>query len=108
MSVKDDLTLCRAYAQKADFSVSKNIFFGLTLADYKRLRKRKRCYFTNIELNNKNFSLDRVDNSKGYTKENTVPCSKDFNTFKSHIENPNNKLTIELVLKALTKWEKYN
>lgn len=57
----------------------------------------KPCFYCNKDKSNrqkvgntKKFSvkytgIDRIDNSKGYTKDNTVPCCKPCNTIKNGI-----------------------
>jgi hypothetical protein len=53
--------------------------YSLTLEDYYLLKTAKQCYYTGItfEASGKySNTLDRLDNSKGYTKSNTVACIK--------------------------------
>lgn len=100
----DDLTLARKYLNKAQSSKDRGIPFTLSFADYKRLYNRKRCFYTGVLLeHDNNFSLDRIDSSIGYTKENTVPCDLAFNKLKGTVENPTFKLDLFKVNKAFNK-----
>jgi hypothetical protein len=105
--VSQDITLAKRYCAKVESCVARKIEFRLSLADFKRLTNRKTCYFTGVTLTRKNFTLDRVNNEKGYTKDNTVPCSQDFNTFKSSIESTASSLDLDLLNKAVKNWMKH-
>ena len=53
----------------------KNLPHTLTLEDHKRLAKQPCAYCKDpIPITYQGIGLDRVDNTKGYTPENTVPC----------------------------------
>jgi hypothetical protein len=54
-----------------------------------------------------NFSIDRVDSSKGYVTGNVVACHKAFNNFKSLYENKENVLDLDTALKGLLKVKKH-
>lgn len=51
------------------------------------------CAYTGIQMTHKrgkgrigtNISLDRIDNTKGYTKENIIFCTADFNDLKGSV-----------------------
>ena len=43
----------------------------------------KECYYCHHNIPEETNGIDRVDNSKGYTKENTVPCCEMCNRMKS-------------------------
>lgn len=62
------------------FSARKrNLECNLTNKDIRRFFKTKICPFTGYPLNKDNRSVDRIDNSKGYTSSNTVACHRKFN-----------------------------
>lgn len=94
MTVNESYSLAQAYLNKVKDCHTRHIDFQLSLSDFIRLRSRTKCFYTGVTLdksdpNLENYiSLDRVDNTIGYTKENTVVCTASFNKRK-------NNLTIE-------------
>lgn len=58
----------------------RNLEFSLTLEDMQRFRTRVPCYYCGDKL--KRIGIDRVDNSKGYTLDNCVPCCTTCNRMK--------------------------
>jgi len=97
-----DVQLARAYLNKHKNAVSRGIEFTLTLADMRKLLKKKTCYYTGQKLTFNNgdqnrLSLDRVDNKLGYTKENTVACCHWVNQWKNAVlENTGSDAYISL------------
>lgn len=82
----------------------RDLDFDLTLTGVKNLLKAKRCRYTGAELTFElgepnQFSVDRVDNSKGYVTGNVVACSREFNEKKGSLT----KKDIKLILKVLDK-----
>lgn len=66
----------------------RGIEFALTFTDMKRLMSRKRCYYSGVELTVDglhSLSLDRIDNTKAYSRENTVACSAYINALKNEL-----------------------
>lgn len=55
-----------------DFNLSKEEFTALW---------QKPCYYTGRAIST--VGLDRVDNTKGYSIDNVVPCCKEINAMKS-------------------------
>lgn len=91
----EDLKLANAYLLKAQQARDRKIDFQISFSDYKRLKGRKKCFFTGVELihfketgtkQDNTYTLDRINSDLPYTKENTVPCSHWFNNFKNVIE----------------------
>lgn len=85
-----DLVLARFYLNKHRNAKERGIEFTLTLADMRKLLKKKTCHYTGEKLNflhgdRNKLSLDRVDSSKGYTKENTVACTTWVNHWKNAV-----------------------
>lgn len=99
----DDIALARAYLNKADQAKSKGIEFSISLTSFKNMLKSKKCYFTGLPLAAETFSIDRIDNSKGYVAGNVVACHLNFNSLKAMIENPTTQLSIDNVAKAMVK-----
>jgi hypothetical protein len=95
----DDITIARRYAAKADQARDNGHEFLLSFNEYKRLVKRKKCYYTSIPFlqgdKQLGLSLDRIDNSKGYVSGNVVACLKTINTIKSSLENPSNPIGVK-------------
>jgi len=96
-----DITIARAYLGKQLSSKDRGISFELSFLEFKSLVSSRKCFFTGLDLHEKTFSIDRIDSSKGYTAANSVAFHTTFNSLKGVIENPNNPLTIELVISGL-------
>lgn len=106
----NDIELARQYLAKLDNAKSGNVKFSLTLRDFKKLLSTKTCYYTKTKFVNDRTSpfkrtFERLDNSIGYTKENTVVVCHCYNQLKSVIENPTNGCTFKGVVKMLNKLE---
>lgn len=71
-------------------ALAKNIPFDITVSELKRMLQRKTCYYTGepLDIHNPKYhpSVDQVEPSKGYKKDNIVICCTNVNTFKSNIE----------------------
>lgn len=105
-----DVMLAEWYAAKYEQCLTRGIPFELTLSDIKKLQSRKTCHYTGQKVylitessqQANRWTLDRVDNNKGYTKENVVVCAKWVNQLKNEVlENPSS--TFRTDLKTLTK-----
>lgn len=67
-------------------AIERGITFELSLQDMKRLLSVKRCYYSSVLLTLEGehaVSLDRIDCTEGYTKQNVVSCSKTVNGLKN-------------------------
>lgn len=104
-----DIEIAQKYINKVRNAKEKGHAFILTLADFSRLMKRKTCYYTGIYLQNKYLTnadgrtLDRIDSTKGYTKENTVTCCYLFNQLKATTENPTLNITNKHLKRGINK-----
>lgn len=58
----------------------RNLIVDINLNDYMRFRKNNICYYCNSK--NIKWSLDRKDNSQGYTVDNCVACCMRCNVVK--------------------------
>jgi len=99
----DDIALARAYLNKADQAKGKGIEFTISLTSFKNMLKSRKCFFTGLPLTAETFSIDRIDNSKGYIAGNVAAVHLNFNQMKAMIENPTSKLSIDNVTKAMVK-----
>jgi len=83
-----DTLVALKYLGKKRNALSRGIEFKLTLADMARIMRSKRCYYSNVPLTidgvNK-LTIDRIDASIGYTKENSCACSKQVNDLKNKL-----------------------
>lgn len=62
--------------------------FNLTVADVKRLYKRKTCYYSGRAFGvDCERSMERIDNDKGYIKGNVVLVDKKLNALKANLSN---------------------
>lgn len=90
--------IAKAYSNKIQNAVQRNIEFDLTLAQFKKIYARKTCYYTGINLTKCEMNsplkytdrtIDRIDSSKGYVVGNVVVCCHKANLFKATLfENP--------------------
>lgn len=67
-------------------AIERGITFELTLQDMKRLLSVKRCHYSSVLLTLEGehaVSLDRIESTEGYTKQNVVSCSKTVNGLKN-------------------------
>lgn len=83
-----DTLVALKYLGKKRNALSRGIEFKLTLADMARIMRSKRCFYSNVALTidgvNK-LTIDRIDASEGYTKANSVACSKQVNDLKNKL-----------------------
>jgi hypothetical protein len=86
-----DFIVAQKYMNIFDRAQSRNFAFDLTLTDIKRFYRLKRCHYSNVVLTDHDSTLsthrtiDRVNNTGGYTKDNTVVCSLHMNQLKSRL-----------------------
>lgn len=107
----NDVDLAKKYITKSDNTKTRGIDFNLSFNDYKNLMKKKRCEYTGIIFslykNGKPINkfhgrtIDRIDSSIGYTKDNCVVCITGANSFKGLIEDKSNKYDFNFVIKVL-------
>lgn len=69
----------KAYINSA---IKRNYEFLLNFEEFSEL-VIKPCYYCQYYKESETNGIDRVDNSKGYTKENTVPCCEKCNNMKN-------------------------
>jgi hypothetical protein len=74
--------LMTAYCNKVSSTKKRELSFEISFNDFCRLKKAKKCFYTDVKLDSSNVSFDRVINSKGYVKGNIVACSEAFNKAK--------------------------
>jgi hypothetical protein len=94
----DDLEtkIANKYLALRKRSKHKQMDFDLTLSDIRRIYSRKRCQITGTRIdynlpegNPQKLSFERIDNTKGYTKDNVVVCAAWVNSLKCYLfESP--------------------
>lgn len=57
----------------------------LTVEDLRELRVDKSCYYCLSPLHPLSGGLDRIDNAKGYTRDNVLPCCSMCNDARGHL-----------------------
>ena len=101
-----DMAIAQFYVNKITSAESRDIPFDLSFTSFKNMAKASKCYFTGLPLEHNTFTIDRIDNKKGYVKGNVVACHKSFNQIKALMENPNNPLDIKTVARGFIKTKK--
>jgi hypothetical protein len=98
-AVEFDLYCAKHLAWKAENAKKRGIEFDLSFQSMKNLMGAKRCYYTGIiltkssgkeangELRLSDFTIDRIDGSKGYVKGNVVACCHAANQMKNQFES---------------------
>ncbi|QNO00793.1 hypothetical protein phiPsa397_150 [Pseudomonas phage phiPsa397] len=92
-----DLYAAKHLVWKAENAKKRGIEFSLTHTGMKNLLGAKRCYYTGIpltkstgkeaELQLSDFTIDRIDGTKGYVKGNVVACCHAANQMKGQLES---------------------
>lgn len=94
-----DLYAAKHLVWKAENAKKRGIEFNLSHTSMKNLLSSKRCYYTGIiltkstgkeengELKLSDFTIDRIDGSKGYVKGNVVACCHAANQMKNQFES---------------------
>lgn len=94
-----DLYAARHLVWKAENAKKRGIEFNLTMSSMKNLLSARRCFYTGIpltkstgkeengELRLSDFTIDRIDVSKGYVKGNVVACCHAANQMKNQFES---------------------
>jgi hypothetical protein len=70
------------YKRYINNALKRKYTFEIQFEDFKELVKSP-CYYCNYYLETEINGIDRVDNSKGYTKENSAACCSICNRIKS-------------------------
>lgn len=109
--IHDDVLLAQRYISKSVNAKDRGIDFELSFSEYKRLKNIKRCQYSGLPFRDNHgpsakgsFSkrtIERIDNSIGYTKENCVAVCAWFNDLKGVWENSTNPLTEKMLMRAI-------
>ena len=94
MNYEQEFAIAKAYTAKVNSCHQRGISFELSIAQFKKLMLTKKCYYTGKPLTLQlgappdrsavhRTTIDRVNNQIGYTKENSVACSKAVNEWKN-------------------------
>ena len=73
--------LKKYFKQYISGALKRNYAMDLQFDDFEELVK-KPCYYCDYKIDDEINGIDRVDNTKGYTKENCVPCCEICNRIK--------------------------
>jgi len=91
MAIEDDIKLCTQYLRQRDHAINRKIPFNLSLKKFRQLKQTTHCYYTGIKLitgeeaSPTAWSLDRLDNNKGYEDNNVVVACHIINAKKSNL-----------------------
>jgi hypothetical protein len=116
-----ELHVAEKYVAKYKNAQNRGIEFDLSLTDMKRLMKITSCFYTGVDLTFDKpsndippnlWTLERINDKKGYIKSNVVVCSYASNMWKSQVvENPTGAgkdLSIQQMIALLTKVESHS
>lgn len=97
-------TVAGRFAQGKGSSKARELEWSISLEDYSLLLNQS-CYYCGRKLATiKGVSLDRIDNQKGYSKDNVLPSCGICNIIRSNI------LTVaetKVAMEAILKFRKY-
>lgn len=97
----------RKYTEAKSRAKRRGLSFSLSKEEYYRILANFICYYCNNSFKNEyaGINLDRIDNNKGYEKENVLPCCGHCNILRhTHLTIKETKIIIKL-LKRLRKKE---
>lgn len=117
LTLKGEAGLHRLYGNYKYIAKKRNLIFNLTIDEFSELTN-KTCYYCKAKPKNKMKSqtltlkngtytyngVDRVNNNKGYTKDNTVACCTSCNKAKLSLTSKQFK---SLIRKIYHNWAKY-
>lgn len=106
------------FLNKIKTSKQRGINFELTIPQFRRLMLLKTCHYSGIELykgkprdeENPSFNsmtIDRIDNTIGYTKDNSVVAAYGVNQLKGELERNNNGVSLKHLIKMVKVLAKY-
>jgi len=98
----------RAVIEKTDFNLTKEFLIQLYRS------QKGLCFYTDEKLHLMNgkgrlptgLSIDRVDNSKGYTIDNVVLCTSRFNTIKSNMSLEEIRKWMPSIYEKIEMWRR--
>ena len=116
----DDLLIARRYMTKANNARQAEWDFTISFNEFKRLTQRKQCALSGMKFKEYRkgsrpghpdtdynaWTLDRLDNTKGYIPGNVIPVVNCVNSFKGRLENPLCHVDFDLALKIIQKTKK--
>jgi len=79
---------------------NRGININISFEEYENIRKRK-CYYCGGILPHFGGGLDRIDNKKGYEKNNILPCCTNCNLLKRDLVSSNEMKQIVNLLKKV-------
>lgn len=91
----------KTYEGARNSARSKNTEWSIPKEDW--TEKTKECFYCGVQITGAGTKLDRVDNSKGYTNENTVGCCRQCNVAKNNYSLDEFKDRIKTVYERMFK-----
>lgn len=79
---------------------TKKLEFKLTKEEYYKIISNV-CFYCSFSLNDYGLAMDRIDNSKGYTIDNVVPCCTECNIARNDNFSHTEMLLIGKVIKKI-------
>lgn len=80
-----EFSISRRYKRLKQSAMEKHIPIDISLYDYEQLLISNSCEYCNGPLPKAGHGLDRIDSSKGYTRDNVAPCCNTCNMTKSNV-----------------------
>ena len=97
---KYDRSLAGRYRAGKKSAKKRNIKFTITLDEYVSIVGNAICIYCNGPLPETGFSLDRMNNKRGYELDNVVPCCATCNSIKGSFLSYTEMIIISVTLKA--------
>lgn len=111
-----EVIVARKYMNKVDSCKQRGVSFELTIAQFRHLLTKKRCAYTGIAMTmhtgagnspiNSDLTIERIDNSKGYSVDNCITVCSAANGIKSAFEDPKTFLNIQDAIRMFSNLDK--
>lgn len=80
-----DIFLAKKYLNLNKNASDRSLEFKLSIQDVAELLNIEECYYTGKKITKANRSIERLDSTRGYTKENCVVVDRSINSLKADL-----------------------
>ena len=88
IDIHPDYLVAKQYINKATSCRKRGIDFQLSWNEYKAIKNKNSCFYTGIKFDESDLNrltIDRIDSSIGYTRDNSVACANQINALKESL-----------------------